>query len=344
MKYKKQFLFYLHTIKLTAMKKFFKIASRILLVLLIIVIGIVGYIKIALPNVGDAPDMKVEATAERIARGSYLANNVTVCIDCHSTRDWGKFSGPIVPGTFGKGGELFGQKFGFPGAFYSKNITPEGISRYSDGELFRLITTGVTKEGKAIFPVMPYHNYGRMDEEDIKSIIAYIRTLKPIKNNVPASSPDFPMNIIINTIPQKASLTKRPDKSDAANYGGYLAMAASCVDCHTPFEKGEFAKGMEYGGGREFPFPDGAVVRSSNISPDVTGLGAWTEEMFLERFRTNTDSATMSRSIKPGEYNTIMPWTMYARMDEGGLKAIFAYLKTVKPISNKVVKYSPAGK
>ena len=53
------------------------------------------------------------------------------------------------------GGDVFDQKFGFPGKYYAKNITPEGISRYTDGELFRVITTGVTKEGKALFPVMP---------------------------------------------------------------------------------------------------------------------------------------------------------------------------------------------
>ena len=326
------------------MKKFKKIAGRTLMVLVLLIVILISYVKIALPNVGDAPDLKVEGTAGRIARGEYLANNVTVCIDCHSTRDWSKFSGPIVEGSFGKGGELFDQKFGFPGSFYARNITPQGISRYTDGELFRLITTGVNKEGKAIFPVMPYHNYGRMDEEDIKSIIAYIRTLKPIKNDIPPSSPDFPMNIIINTIPSKASFTKMPAKTDVVNYGKYLSNAASCMDCHTQFEKGKLIAGTEFGGGREFPFPDGAVVRSANISPDNSGLGAWTEQAFLDRFRTNTDSAMMSRTIKPGEFNSIMPWTMYARMTQEDLKAIYAYLKTVKPISNTVVKFSPAVK
>jgi len=326
------------------MKKFIRIAGRIVLVLVLIIICIVGYIKVALPNVGDAPEIKVDQTAERVARGEYLANNVTVCIDCHSTRDWSKFSGPIVPGTFGKGGELFDQKFGFPGAFYARNITPEGISRYTDGELFRLITTGVTKENTPIFPVMPYHNYGRMDEEDIKSIIAYIRTLKPIKNDVPASVPDFPMSIIINTIPAKATFTKMPAKTDVVNYGKYLVNAASCMDCHTQFDKGNFIEGTEFGGGRAFPFPDGAVVTSANISPDPTGIGSWTEDMFLNRFRTNSDSAMMSRAINPGEYNSIMPWTMYARMTEEDLKAIYAYLKTVKPQKNTVIKFTPAKK
>jgi len=51
---------------------------------------------------------------------------------------------------------------------------------------------------------MPYPNYGRMDKEDIYSMIAYIRSLAPIENEVPESKPDFPMNFIINTIPVKA--------------------------------------------------------------------------------------------------------------------------------------------
>ena len=71
----------------------------------------------------------------------------------------------------------------------------------------------VNKDGKAIFPVMPYKYYGQMDVEDIKSIIAYIRTLKPIENVVPKSSSDFPMNFLINTIPEKAHSSKRPEKT-----------------------------------------------------------------------------------------------------------------------------------
>jgi hypothetical protein len=83
-----------------------------------------------------------------VARGQYLANYVTICVDCHSERDWSRFSGPIVAGSFGKGGELFDQQFGFPGSFRARNITPSGISRYSDGELFRVITTRCDERGK----------------------------------------------------------------------------------------------------------------------------------------------------------------------------------------------------
>ena len=222
--------------------------------IIVFISGVLIFLKMALPDVGPAPDLKVEITPERIERGKYLANHVTVCIDCHSKRDWSRFSGPPESGTLGMGGDLFDQKFGFPGVYYATNITPYGISRYSDGELFRVITTGVNKQGKAIFPVMPYLYYGQMDNEDIKSIIAYIRTLKPIKNEVPESASDFPMNFLINTIPQKAHPSKRPEKTDVVSYGKYLTTAAACVDCHTQVEKGKLIAGLEFGGGRvSFP-------------------------------------------------------------------------------------------
>lgn len=325
------------------MKRLRKILLWILGIVVLIIISTLSYLRFALPDVGSAPDLKVELTPERIQRGEYLANHVSICIDCHSHRDWTRFSGPPTAGTLGMGGDLFDQKFGFPGAYYARNITPDGISRYTDGELFRVITTGVDKEGKAMFPVMPYHNYGQMDEEDIKSIIAYIRTLKPIKNEVPKSSSDFPMNFIINTIPRKATLTKMPMQTDVVNYGKYLVTAAACIDCHTKFEKGSPVAGTEFGGGREFPFPDGSMVRSGNISPDKeTGIGKWDADAFVNMFRVRSDSATLTTKLKPGDFNSIMPWTMYGRMHEDDLKAIYAYLRTIPAIKNKVTKFTPA--
>jgi mono/diheme cytochrome c family protein len=325
------------------MKNFKKIALWTLGVLVVVIGSALLYLKFALPNVGAAPEMKVEITPERVARGEYLANHVTVCIDCHSQRDWTRFSGPPKEGTLGMGGDVFDQKFGFPGVYYGKNITPAGISQYSDGELFRTITTGVDRNGKALFPVMPFHYYGQMDIEDIESIIAYIRSLKPIENKVPASRSDFPMNFIINTIPHKASFTKRPDQKDVVNYGKYLVTAASCVDCHTRFEKGSLVAGTEFGGGREFPFPDGSLVISANITPDPeTGIGKWDEQAFVSLFRSRADSAVLNTKLNPGDFNSVMPWTMYGKMQEEDLKAIFAYLKTVKPINNRVEKFKPA--
>ncbi len=327
------------------MKKLKRIVIWTIVIVVIVAGSALSYVKFALPNIAAAPVLKVELTPGRIARGEYLANHVSVCIDCHSTRDWSRFSGPPTPGTFGKGGDVFDQKFGFPGVYYAKNITPEGISRYTDGELFRTITTGVSKEGRAMFPVMPFHYYGQMDEEDIKSIIAYIRTLKPIENVVPESKSDFPMNFIINTIPHEASFTKLPPKTDVVNYGKYLTNAASCIECHTKFEKGSLVAGTEFGGGREFPFPDGSIVRAANISPDEdTGIGGWDEETFVSLFKAHADSATLNTRLNPGDFNSIMPWTMLGKMNEEDLKAIFAYLKTVPPIKNEVAKFTPATK
>jgi hypothetical protein len=75
-------------------------------------------------------------------------------MDCHSTRDWNLLSGPIIPGTEGKGGDIFPEEGGFTGNFYSSNITPAGIQDWTDGELYRLITTGVKKDGEPIFPIL----------------------------------------------------------------------------------------------------------------------------------------------------------------------------------------------
>src|SRR5690349_4708669 len=109
------------------MKKALKVIGVVLGAIVILLCGVLIYVVSAFPNVGEAPELKVEPTAERIERGRYLANAVSVCMDCHSTRDWSKFSGPVIPGTMGKGGERFDHSVGFPGVFYSRNITPSGI-------------------------------------------------------------------------------------------------------------------------------------------------------------------------------------------------------------------------
>ncbi|MCC6384582.1 MAG: cytochrome c [Bacteroidia bacterium] len=319
------------------MKKIKTLLTWISGILIVLVISGIAYIKFALPDVGEAPDLVIEQTPARIARGKYLATHVTVCIDCHSQRDWSRFSGPLIESTMGQGGELFDQKLGFPGAYYSSNITPSGISRYTDGELFRVITTGVNKEGKALFPIMPYQYYGQMDPEDIKCIIAYIRTLRPIENKVLPSKSDFPMNLIINTIPVKAQPTKLPEKSDIVNYGKYLTNAATCMECHTQVKGGKLIVGMEFAGGREFPFPDGTVIHSTNLTPDTeTGIGEWTNQMFLDLFHSRSDSITLHSKLEPGNINTMMPWTLYGRMTDEDLNAIFSYLKTLKPIRNRI--------
>ena len=319
------------------MKKIIKV------VLLLFVIGIVSlllYVKLALPNVGKMEYLSVKPTVSRLERGKYLANHVCVCVDCHSTRNWSEFSGPVVEGTIGKGGEVFDQRFGFPGSFYSKNITPFGIGNWTDGEVLRAIASGVSKNGKALFPIMPHPHFGQMDKEDLESIIVYLRTLKPIENAVPESKADFPMNFIINTIPKEPHFSDKPNENDAVAYGAYLFNAASCSECHSKQEKGKPIEGMELAGGFEFPMVTGGIVRSANITQDkITGIGKWTEADFVKRFKSYTDSTYVPHKIAKGLFNTVMPWTMYGGMKEQDLRAIFSYLKTVKPIHNSVEKF-----
>jgi mono/diheme cytochrome c family protein len=317
---------------------------KVMLVLLGLVVLLVlaggTYVKFGLPDVGDAPKLVIKSTPQRLERGSYLANNVTVCMDCHSTRDWSLFAAPMSTTGIGGGGEKFDQKMGFPGAFYAPNITPAAIKNWTDGELFRAITTGVNKDGKALFPLMASHRFGQMDREDINSIIVYIRSLPPVVNEVPVSKPDFPVNFLINTMPKKASFTKIPSESDTVKYGGYLVNAAGCVDCHSKLEKGSIVEGTEFGGGMEFNFQQG-IVRSPNITADTqTGIGSWTKDLFIQRFKSFVSPGYQSAKVNNG-MNTPMPWVMYGGMKENDLAAIYAYLKTVKTISNQVNRFEP---
>lgn len=324
------------------MKKIIKVGGGALLIIILLTSGTLIYLTAALPDVGDAPEINVEITPERVARGEYLAKYVFACIDCHSTRDFSKFSGPLVKGTLGKGGERFGPEMGLPGVYYSKNLTPYNLKDWTDGEIFRAITTGINKDGEALFPVMPYLSYGKADKEDVYDIIAYLRTLEPIEYDVPESSSQFPMNFILNTIPKPADLSTKPDKSDKIAYGEYLVTVAACQECHTPQQQGAPIEGMELAGGFEYLLPSGEVIRSANITPDEkTGIGSWTEDQFVQRFKSYIDSSFVLPEVKPGGFNTIMPWTMYAQMKEDDLRAIYAYLQTVPAIENQVVLFSP---
>lgn len=313
--------------------------SSLLGLLLVVTIGL-AYIKMALPNVAEAEDLKIVSTPEMIEHGKYLADHVMLCTDCHSLRDWNMYAAPYDKKLKGGGGEAFNEDMGFPGTFYSKNLTPHHLEDWTDGEIFRAMVTGVSKDGTPLFPVMPYKNYQKLDREDLYAVIAYLRTLPTVENDVPESSANFPMNFILHTIPGDAPVNnKRPDPSNSIAYGEYIFTAASCNDCHTQADKGEPIAGMELAGGFEFKFPNG-TVRSANITPDEeTGIGTWTKEAFIAKFKSYSDSVFTSSPVKEGELNTIMPWIMYSGMTEADLGAIYDYLRTVKPIKNKVVTF-----
>ena len=320
------------------MRKFIAIAS-----MLTIVIAATWFM--ACNNNKSEPQAsnKEDSVKKVIERGEYLAIHITPCMDCHSKRDWTKFAGPIMQGTEGMGGEVFDQKLvGIPGTIYAKNITPDpetGIGTWTDDEILRAITQGISKNGDTLFPLMPYVHFNHMAKDDLLSIVAYLRSLKPIKNKIPARQLFIPISLAYPAQGLQPSIegNVRPPESDKVKYGEYLTNAAACADCHTPMVKGQYDFSKMFAGG--FTFDAGIFkVNSSNITPDsATGLGTWTEERFLNKFIPYREEKAYNYDA--GKQNTIMPIIPYAGMKDDDLKAIYAYLRTVKPISDKVEKY-----
>lgn len=324
------------------MKKLFKVLGILLIIVVIAAAGGYLYLTKAYPKVSAAPDIKIEPTQERIERGRYLANSFAFCIDCHSDRQMDKFSYPVLPGTEGKGGIDYGEGAGFVPA---SNITPDketGIGSWTDGEIFRALTSGVDKDGNFLAPMMPYTLFAQMDKEDIYAIIAYIKTLKPIKNQVPEKNLKFPVNIIFRTIPSDVqNFGKKPDGLDKIKQGEYLG--AGCKFCHSPNDKGELIPGKEFSGGVEFKMPDGSIVKSSNISPDKeTGIGNMTKELFIAKFKSHLDNNNLD--VKTRGFNTPMAWNFLAlTATDEDLSAIYDYLMAQKPINNKVERFTLQG-
>ena len=321
-------------------KKWPMILGGAVAALISIVIFVVIYIVWFLPNI-PLKEIKAEVTASRVERGKYLANHVMVCVDCHSTRNWAKFSGPMVPGTEGKGGEIFDQKMGFPGNFRSPNITPFHLKDWTDAEIYRAITSGVSKDGHPLFPIMPYPAYATLDTGDILSVIAYIRTIPPLDFTPSRSDPAFPMNIVLHLFPVKADPVVRPAGADTVKYCEYITRASGCIECHTPAKHGQIDKKFAFSGGREFEMPDG-MLSSSNITPDAeTGIGNWSLAVFMARFKSYDPIAHPFSDLKKDDQQSIMPWTMYAGMDSTDLAAIYKYLQSLPPIKHRVVKNRP---
>lgn len=321
------------------MKKAFKVTLILSGILILAISGAAAYVYYLLPAVGPAPSINIEYTAQRIERGSYLVNSVAACMVCHAERNFTLFAGPVDSISFGAGGEKFDRQKGFPGNVYSRNITPYALHDWTDGELFRALTAGVRKDGSALFPVMPYKKYAQMAREDIYAIIAYMRTLKPIKSEWPERELDFPLNFIVNTIPAAVEPDNRVDTTNTRAYGGYLVNVASCVACHSQVDKGEVVPGTAFGGGREFHMRTGGLVYSPNITPDKeTGIGNWSREKFIQRFKMYQHPSYSNNPVKEGAFNTPMPWMTYSTMTREDIGAIYDYLQTLKPLKTYKVR------
>lgn len=291
------------------------------------------------PVVAPPAGITVDITEARVTRGRYLFENLADCDGCHSPRDWDKFPGPVIAGQRASGFE-FPAELGLPGRIVSCNITPDpetGLGRWTDGEIIRAIREGVSRDGSALFAFMPYPHYARMSDDDVTALVAYMRTMPPVRREVPRSELSFPVKYLVNDVPKPVLRpVKAPPREDRVRYGEYLVDMAQCVTCHTVLDKGEPVKGREFAGGEPFRFGN-HLVRSPNITPDnETGIGAWSEERFVAKFK-NYSEMTHANAPKMTQANfTVMPWLGLAKLAEDDLRAMYAYLRTVKPIYHQV--------
>ena len=281
------------------------------------------------------------SSLKQIISGERIVLSRARCLDCHSQRNWNMFGGPIIKGTEGMGGMMFNKEFGaVRGTVYARNITPAGIGDWSDDELIRAITQGITKKGDTLYPIMPYAFYNKMVKEEIEDVVAYIRSLKRVDSVVPerkltvSASSAYPSSLLTQNIETNV----KPSELNKVKYGEYLVTTVGCTNCHTPLNaKREYQLDKLFAGGLRWKHEKFTAV-SANITPDpATGIGNWTEELFLTKFKDYRDPSFYN--YNPGRKNTFMPWLSFSQLNDYDLKAIYAYLRTVKPVSNTVEKF-----
>lgn len=330
------------------MRLFLRLLGVLVVLIIVAAAGGLAFLYARYPNVPPPSESFVlKSTPELVERGAYLANHVAICMDCHTERDFSKYAGPIERERLGAGGEKFDRaSMNLPGTLYARNITPNGIGNWTDGELLRSIVSGVSKDGTPLFPLMPYPTYGTLAEEDVHAILAYLRTLAPVESHVPERSLEVPVNFIVRTIPSEPRYGTRPPASDTVAYGEYITRAAACTECHTPRDgQGQPVPGMAFAGGQEFRLPPhGYRVRTANITPDAdTGIGTWTEQQFIDKFKAFEAPDDHVLTDAEQRQNTVMPWRMYAGMTREDLAAIYAFLRSQKPVTNRVEKWPDQG-
>jgi mono/diheme cytochrome c family protein len=268
-------------------------------------------------------------TPERLERGAYLASALTGCQDCHSQHDFNTPDAAVTPGRAYAGAEIVMK--GLPGRVVAPNLTadPEtGLGNWSDDEIARAIREGISRDGRALFPMMPYGHFRFLPDEDLASLIVFLRSLAPVRNATPKTAIVFPVNYLIRNVPQPIPGTVvAPDLSTPARRGAYLVEIAGCTDCHTPVKNGTPMAGMDFSGGMVLEGPWGRVA-SPNLTPDASGIAYYDEGLFVQAIRTG---AVKSRPLNP-----IMPWPVLRNLTDQDLKDMFAYLQTLPPVQHRV--------
>jgi mono/diheme cytochrome c family protein len=256
-----------------------------------------------------------------VARGKYLVNGPALCANCHTPR--GADLRPVMS-KFLSGGEKFTSPVFVT---YSRNITPDkdtGIGTWSDAQIIRAMREGFTKEGKTLGPPMPFEMLNKMSDDDARAIVAYLRTAKPMHNEVPEPKYKIPLE------PQRpAKGDPAPSKSDKVAYGGYLVTMAHCLECHTP----QVGPARDYerqlgAGGFSFEYA-GTIVRSRNITSDKeTGIGNMTDAQIKRAITQGIDRE--GKQLIP-----LMPYLFLKNLTAEDLDAVVAFVRTLPPVRRK---------
>ena len=311
--------------------------SRLAAFLTAIALG--GFLLLKRPDAVQPLDVQVPAGADYITHGRYIYT-LANCDGCHSVREWTRFGAPVIPAWRGRGVE-FPAELGLGRRVASANITTDpgtGLGAWSDGEKIRAIRDGISRDGRPLDPLMPYRRFRQMSDRDVYSLVAYLNTLPAVKHSVTKSRVSFFASLLGRDAPRPAGRVAEPNRGNRVEYGAYLATLAGCRDCHTAGRK-DAAGRVLFAGGRKFRVA-GTTVVSANITPDpYTGIGRWSERDWLDRAYSSREYAERD-SPRIGRQNvTVMPWLGLSQWREDDLKAIFAYLRTQKPVYRPIAPH-----
>ncbi|MEE8350171.1 MAG: cytochrome c [Acidobacteriota bacterium] len=285
-----------------------------------------------------------------LERGRYLVEGPAHCFTCHSRVEWEGSNGEPSIEEKGAGRIWLAERFpllpeqedltgrdqwlGFQlrrQALISPNITPDpetGAGNWSDETWRQAIREGVGQDGRTLSPAMPSQQFRKMSDEDLASVISYLRSIPARQNPLPARvlsgeilSKLHPLESVTEPVPV-------PDFSDPINRGAYLVGLSNCRGCHSSFDE-DFRPitELEFAGGSLLKGPWGEVT-APNLTSDRNGSSRYDVKTFIQVMRTGRVG---KRSLNP-----VMPWASFRNMSDEDLTAIFAYLQTLKPTVHRV--------
>ena len=257
------------------------------------------------------------AQSDLVKRGDYLVNGLLTCGNCHTPKGP---TGDIMEKAF-SGGLSWDEA---PFKVTASNITQDketGIGSWTDAQIKTALRKGVRPNGTPLAMIMPSDFYEIMTERDLNAVVAYLRTLKPIKNKVP--DPIYKMQQMHHPFAGGEKPYTEAMMSDKLKKGFYLATIAHCMECHTPMgPRGrEFASKLGTGG-FEFPGPWGKSVSRNITSSKTKGIGSWTDAEIKRAITTGVSKD--GSKLKPP-----MAFHSYAKMTADDVDAVVAYLRTV---------------